>query len=222
MRRKVVQTSDGSRTIRIDEWDEQYHSKHGAIAESRHVFIKNGLLQCSLDPISILEMGFGTGLNAFLTLIHTSGSDTSVRYTAIEAFPVSQDHWSQLGYAEALGHSEKESLFENMHRSPWDKPVSITDTFSLSKHKLDMARFREQEAFDLIYFDAFGYRVQPELWEKEVFLNMYDSLKEGGILVTYAAKGLVRRRMLEVGFLVERLEGPPGKREMLRAAKVYL
>ena len=178
-------------------------------------------MQCDQDPISILEMGFGTGLNALLTLMHAKRSGCSIRYTGIEAYPVSREHWSQLGYAKALDHSEMESIFETMHSSPWGQAVNITNTFSLCKKQIDMARFRQEEAFDLVYFDAFGYRVQPELWEKEVFSNMYHSLKEGGILVTYAAKGLIRRTMQEVGFLVERLEGPPGKREMLRARKTF-
>ncbi len=220
MQRKIVQTSDGSKTIRIEEWDEQYHSRHGAIAESEHVFIKNGLLQTDRNPISVLEMGFGTGLNALLTAMYAKKKGLQVAYTAIEAYPVSREHWSQLGYAAAMNGPGMEIAFEKMHSSTWGKNIEITDEFRLKKLQCDMALFKQKEAFDLVYFDAFGYRVQPELWEKEVFSNMYWSLKDGGILVTYAAKGLIRRTMQQVGFKVERLEGPPGKREMLRASKV--
>ena len=220
MQRKVVRTSDGSKTIRIEEWDEQYHSRHGAIAESEHVFIQNGLLHSERNPISILEMGFGTGLNALLTVIHAKKQGLKIQYTAVEAYPVEQEHWEQLGYAEAMDNPDMEAVFEKMHRAPWGETVEITNEFRLQKLQVDMALFKQEETFDLVYFDAFGYRVQPELWDKEVFSNMHRSLKDGGILVTYAAKGLIRRTMQEVGFVVERLEGPPGKREMLRASKV--
>ena len=219
MARKIVKTADGSHTIRIEQWDEQYHSKHGAISESYHVFIDSGLKCVNKKHIAILEMGFGTGLNALISLIEAQKMSISINYTGVEAYPLPQDEWQMLNYAEQLNAPEYEDHYQLMHNSPWGKAVSITDNFSLTKVKEDMALVRKKEEYDLIYFDAFGYRVQPELWDLEVFRNMYHSLNDAGILVTYAAKGVVRRNMQTVGFEVERLPGPPGKREMLRGKK---
>ena len=220
MKRSIITTADGSQSIRIEEWDEQYHSKHGAISESYHVFIKNGLYYLGQDRISILEMGFGTGLNAFISLLEGKKANLEIHYTAVEAFPLHSEEWKRLNYAEALQADSFINDFQLMHSSTWEEPIRITENFHLTKLKTDMATFCANNAFDLIYFDAFGYRVQPELWTTTVFSNMFQSLKQGGILVTYAAKGSVRRAMQAVGFTVERLEGPPGKREMLRAKKL--
>ena len=220
MQRKIVKTADGSHTIRIEKWDEQYHSKHGAISESYHVFIENGLKCVNQNNITILEMGFGTGLNALISLIDAHKTSVQIKYTAVEAYPLTREEWQGLNYADQLNAPQYEEHFQLMHNSPWDKAVQITDQFILTKLRTDMALVRMEEAYNLIYFDAFGYRVQPELWDLEVFRNMYKSLKEDGILVTYAAKGVVRRNMQAVGFEVERLPGPPGKREMLRGRKI--
>ena len=220
MQRKIIKTADGSHTIRIDQWDEQYHSKHGAISESYHVFIENGLRQIGNAEISILEMGFGTGLNALITLIESDQNSLNINYTGIEAFPVKEDEWRLLNYSKELNAESYEQSFQRMHTSAWEKPVQITDHFKLTKLKMDMSLFKTESRFDLIYFDAFGYRVQPELWDVNIFRNMFQSLKIGGILVTYAAKGVVRRTLQEVGFTVERLPGPPGKREMLRGSRL--
>lgn len=219
MLRKIIKTADGSHTIRIEQWDEQYHSKHGAISESYHVFIEHGLRCVKKENIAILEMGFGTGLNALISLIEAQAMSLQVEYTAVEAYPVPQKEWQMLNYAEQLNAPEYDEHFQLMHKSPWENTVQISENFSLTKLKEDMALVKKEEEFNLIYFDAFGYRVQPELWDLEVFRNMYHSLKDGGILVTYAAKGVVRRNMQAVGFDVERLPGPPGKREMLRGRK---
>ncbi len=219
MKRRLVVTADGSHSLRIDEWDEQYHSKHGAAAESFHVFIKNGLHAVQEDDISILEMGMGTGLNAFMSLIDARKRNVSVQYTALEAFPLKKSEWELLNYPKMLKAEEFAVSFERIHTAPWENPIIIDKDFQLLKRQTEMRSFTANKAFDLVYFDAFGYRVQPELWTFEVFSNMFESLKTGGILVTYAAKGVVRRTMQEVGFLVERLPGPPGKREMLRARK---
>ena len=219
MQRKIIKTADGSHTIRIEQWDEQYHSKHGAISESYHVFIEMGLSYIEKTDISILEMGFGTGLNALITLIESAQKSIRVSYTGIEAFPVAKEEWQILNYTEQLEAISYTKSFQLMHTAPWQTPVSISDNFVLTKIKMDMIQFQGDEEFDLIYFDAFGYRVQPELWDSDIFRNMFRSLKPGGILVTYAAKGVVRRTLQEVGFEIERLPGPPGKREMLRASK---
>lgn len=220
MKRKIITTADGSHTIRIEEWDEQYHSKHGAIAESNHVFIENGLLQLQHSHIKLLEMGFGTGLNALITLQVAKERDLHIQYTAIETFPIRQEEWSVLNYADALDAPELEKDFHKMHLAAWEEEIPITDFFSLTKMNIDMTSFKAKDEFQLIYFDAFGYRVQPELWTLEIFTNMYRALTAGGILVTYAAKGEVRRTMQRAGFKVERLPGPPGKREMLRGRKI--
>ena len=219
MKRKIITTGDGSKTIRIEEWNEQYHSKHGAIAESYHVFIENGLLQIAHADFEVLEMGFGTGLNALISLKVAKEHNLNIKYTAVEAFPVQKREWSVLNYSESLQGPKLEKYFEHMHSAAWEKETAITDFFSLIKIKHDMATFKACDEFDLVYFDAFGYRVQPELWSQDVFANMYQALKADGILVTYAAKGEVRRTMQRAGFQVERLPGPPGKREMLRGRK---
>ncbi|UOB18320.1 tRNA (5-methylaminomethyl-2-thiouridine)(34)-methyltransferase MnmD [Abyssalbus ytuae] len=219
MKRKIIKTSDGSTTIFLEEWNEHYHSKHGAINEAYHVFINNGLEEFRDTSVNILEIGFGTGLNAFITLIETPKLNLTVNYEGVEAYPVVKEEINKLNYVEELKAHHKKDSFNLMHDCEWGKKVEITSYFSLKKRQHFFSEIKDLNTFDLIYFDAFGARVQPELWDKEIFLKMYNALKEKGILVTYAAKGSVRRAMQEVGFKVERLPGPPGKREMLRAIK---
>ena len=225
MKRKIVTTGDGSTTIQITDWNEQYHSMHGAVQEARHVFLKMGLdFWMNENPdqnsLHILEIGFGTGLNALLTLIHTEKSSVNLLYEGVEAYPVSSEELAQLNYLEAADAQVFEAVFEKMHQTPWEQTEIITEAFQLKKRKQTFETLEDQDQHDLIYFDAFGARVQPELWEEPIFEKMYRALKAGGVLVTYAAKGSVRRAMQAVGFKVERLPGPPGKREMLRAVKV--
>ena len=219
MKRRIITTEDGSTTIQIEDWDEQYHSKHGAIQEAYHVFIKNGLELFSNREISILEIGFGTGLNALITFLEHSKQNLEVNYEGVEAYPISSEEAQAMNYARVLG-DELQGVFEKMHQSEWEKEISLSETFQLKKRKLFFQEIEAQEKFHLIYFYAFGAQVQPELWTEEIFQKMYNSLKENGVLVTYAAKGSVRRAMLSVGFQVEKLPGPPGKREMLRARKI--
>ncbi|SHJ24716.1 tRNA (5-methylaminomethyl-2-thiouridine)(34)-methyltransferase MnmD [Pseudozobellia thermophila] len=219
MERKVITTADGSRTIQIPDWDEQYHSKHGAIQEAYHVFVKNGLALFEEGGVAVLEIGFGTGLNAFITFLEARKRNLKVDYTGVEKYPVSPGEIEQLNYVSRLKAERFEEVFGKMHRVPWDRPDEVGEGFKLTKRQMDFAEIGDQEAFDLIYFDAFGARVQPELWTEEIFSKMYQALKKGGVLVTYSAKGSVRRAMQSVGFGVERLPGPPGKREMLRARK---
>ena len=225
MKRKIVTTGDGSTTIQITDWNEQYHSMHGAVQEAKHVFLKMGLdFWMNENPdqnsLHILEIGFGTGLNALLTLIHTEKSSVNLLYEGVEAYPVSSEELAQLNYLEAADAQVFEAVFEKMHQTPWEQTEIITEAFQLKKRKQTFETLEDQDQHDLIYFDAFGARVQPELWEEPIFEKMYCALKAGGVLVTYAAKGSVRRAMQAVGFKVERLPGPPGKREMLRAVKV--
>lgn len=219
MKREIITTGDGSKTIQIMDWQEQYHSKHGAIQEAYHVFIKSGLDLFNDQELNILEIGFGTGLNAFITLIEYEKRNLQIKYTGVEAYPVSPEELEQLNYLEELESLSRKDDFDLMHASAWGKEIEITANFHLTKQQKFFKDIDETDRFDLIYFDAFGARVQPELWTVKIFQIMFNAMKRGGVLVTYAAKGSVRRAMLEVGFLVERLPGPPGKREMLRAKK---
>lgn len=220
MKREIIKTADGSTTIYLPEWNEHYHSKHGAIQEAYHVFIQHGLNTQVSAEINILEIGFGTGLNAFITLLESIKSNRKIKYCGVEAYPVGREEVQLLNYVNALGAENYQREFNKMHISSWDEKVGISDNFSLIKREQRFEDISDEDAFDLIYFDAFGARVQPELWSVEIFQKMFKALKFGGVLVTYAAKGSVRRAMLEVGFDVEKLPGPPGKREMLRAKKL--
>jgi tRNA U34 5-methylaminomethyl-2-thiouridine-forming methyltransferase MnmC len=220
LKRKIITTADGSKTIQIEDWNEQYHSVHGAIQEAYHVFIKHGLSLFHDQPLSILEIGFGTGLNALITLLESKKRGLDIVYKGIEAYPVIPEELEQLDYIEALDAADMELCFFNMHQTFWGQSHPILPNFSLIKQQIDFREIADVDQFDLIYFDAFGARVQPELWTEEVFAIMFRALKKDGVLVTYSAKGSVRRAMQAVGFVVERLPGPPGKREMLRALKV--
>jgi len=222
LKREFLITGDGSVTIHLPEWNEQYHSKHGAIAEANHVFIETGLRywlsKHSKKTVSILEIGFGTGLNAFLTSLEATCEQITIDYTGIEAFPISALEIEKLNYPEILNASEKDFL--SLHKSPWEISTQLGPKFNLTKLKKTFSEIDDNEAYSIIYFDAFGARVQPELWTEEIFNKMFVALKPNGILVTYSAKGSVRRALQTVGFKVERLPGPPGKREMLRAEKL--
>jgi tRNA U34 5-methylaminomethyl-2-thiouridine-forming methyltransferase MnmC len=209
-------TADGSTTIHIPEWDEQYHSKHGAIQEAKHVFIKNGLSLFSDQKISILEIGFGTGLNCFITFLEAPKTNLAIDYVGVEAYPLAADEVEKMNYVDQLNANKFSDVFKQMHQQNWEEKGKISTDFSLTKRKQFFHGINDENKFDLIYFDAFGARVQPELWTEEIFEKMFKALKPGGILVTYSAKGSVRRAMIAVGFSVEKLPGPPGKREMLR------
>ncbi|PKH50574.1 SAM-dependent methyltransferase [Tenacibaculum sp. Bg11-29] len=217
MKREIIITSDGSTTIHLPDWNEQYHSKHGAIQEAYHVFIKNGLELQKKEEISILEIGFGTGLNCFITFLE---SNKIINYVGVEAYPVVAEEVLKLNYVTELKAENEQAVFNKMHALSWEEKHEITQNFSLTKRQQFFKDINDKEQFDLIYFDAFGAEHQPDLWTEEVFKRMFEALKENGILVTYSAKGSVRRAMQAVGFTVERLPGPPGKREMLRATKL--
>jgi tRNA U34 5-methylaminomethyl-2-thiouridine-forming methyltransferase MnmC len=219
VKREIIKTLDGSTTIHLSEWNESYHSKHGAIQEAKHVFIKNGLDLFENNPVHILEIGFGTGLNAFITFLESEHKKQKINYSGVEAYPVNAEEVLAMNYVEELDALKFNNIFEKMHKCEWDKETEISALFSLTKRKQFFDEINDCEIFDLIYFDAFGYRVQPELWSTEIFQKMYNSLKPNGVLVTYAARGVVKRSMIAVGFTVEKLAGPPGKREMFRAFK---
>lgn len=219
MEREIIQTLDGSTTIHLIEWNECYHSKHGAIQEAQHVFIQNGLSLFPNQTVAILEIGFGTGLNAFITFLESQKLNQSINYVGVEAYPVNAFEVVAMNYVDELNAGLQNVIFKQMHQSNWDEKVILNPEFELTKRKQFFNDINDFEQFDLIYFDAFGYRVQPELWSTAIFKKMYDALKPGGKLVTYAARGVVKRSMIEVGFSVEKLPGPPGKREMFRASK---
>lgn len=219
MEREIIHTSDGSTTIHIKEWDECYHSKHGAIQEAKHVFIKNGLALFPNQKVSILEIGFGTGLNAFITYLEAKRLGQTIDYVGVEAFPISEEELKSMNYTEELDALGSEAIFYKMHALNWQEKKDLSANFSLTKRKQFFEEIEDIDKFDLIYFDAFGYRVQPELWTLLIFEKMFNALKNNSVLVTYAARGVIKRNMIEAGFTVEKLAGPPGKREMFRARK---
>lgn len=216
-------TEDGSHSISIPEWNVTYHSLHGAIQESKHVFIEAGLNffldQFSSEPISILEVGFGTGLNALLTAIEIENSETNVYYVALEAFPISAEEADTLNYCEQLKRKDLQEDFIRMHKCEWNKSLAVTENVLMHKSNTTLQGFEHKTAFDIIYYDAFAPSSQPELWTKEIFQKLFNLLKPNGVLVTYCSKGDVRRAMIAAGFSVKKLPGPPGKREILRAVK---
>jgi tRNA U34 5-methylaminomethyl-2-thiouridine-forming methyltransferase MnmC len=215
---QIEQTSDGSLTLRDLETGSTYHSRHGARTESEHVFIDAGLrLKLQLNPtkLSVLEMGFGTGLNAFLTAQFIQGKHVDVAYEALEVFPLEEQLWSEVVKNESVNPI----LFRAIHQAKWGVSNILTPDFTLTKHLLKVQDFRTKTRFDLIYYDAFEPDVQPELWSKEIFEMLFDITATQGVLVTYCAKGQVRRNLQAAGFVVERIPGPPFKREMLRATR---
>lgn len=219
MNRELRLTADGSSTIFVPALDEHYHSIHGARQESAHVFIAAGLNNRHESSISILEIGFGTGLNAFLTALEAQKKGVTIFYTGLEKYPVSTAEAAHLNYAKGALDSPESSLFKALHLAPWETETPINTHFILLKRQIDFLEFKAEEAFHLIYFDAFAPSAQPDLWTVEMFQSMFSALKKGGELVTYCAKGQVKRNMKTAGFIVDALPGPPGKREMTRATK---
>jgi tRNA U34 5-methylaminomethyl-2-thiouridine-forming methyltransferase MnmC len=216
---KLIETSDGSHTLYVPEMDEHYHSIHGAVQESTIVFIKNGFDFCKADPVKIFEAGFGTGLNALLTLIRSIKGNRKVHYTSIEKFPLPAEITSLLNHYSFAGEKGKE-YFDSIHAAEWNKTVGITENFILTKIKDDLIGYNLSDYYDLIYFDAFAPGKQPEMWEEPVLRKIAEKTSSGGIFVTYSSKGTVKRILRSCGFEVDLLPGPPGKREMIRAVKL--
>lgn len=220
MRREIIITADGSSSISVPELNEHYHSVNGAIAEANHIYINAGFNKVEIESINILEIGFGTGLNSLLTLMKSIKENKTVFYQGVEAYPVTETELSALNYIDKLNAEEYSDIYELMHKSNWEEDIRITDNFTLLKQNKSFTEIDDLDKFDLIYFDAFGPDVQPELWTEDVFERMYKSLNPNGILVTYSSKGIVKRALRSVGFIVKRLDGPKGKRHMLRAIKI--
>lgn len=232
MKRVIEKTDDGSATLFVPELNEHYHSTKGARTESQHIFINMGLKASAALSPRILEIGFGTGLNAWLTLEEAERSGRNIHYTGLELYPL---EWQMIEQLEYIGHDEQLAvggnplsaidLFRQLHTSPWEEDVPLTPHFTLQKVQTDANRYlaegsRTLQGSDVIYFDAFAPEKQPEMWSQELFDRLYVLLNPGGILTTYCAKGVIRRMLQAAGFIVERLAGPPGgKREILRARK---
>ena len=221
---KIIETEDGSHSLFVPALNETYHSFHGAIRESKHVFIKEGLAYwLSTHPgvqARILEVGFGTGLNALLTLDYARSHSVDVLYHTLEPYPLKEELVKLLNYAALLQSQAPEGDFEALHSAPWEAPVEIAPHFTIQKHKCRLENFvAEAESFDIVYFDAFAPNKQAELWSIEVLKKIFEVLAPNGAMVTYCAKGQLKRDLKALGFAVETLPGPPGKKEMVRAVK---
>jgi len=217
---RIITTEDGSHSLLYEELDESYHSIHGAIQESNHVYIEAGLnYWLSKNPhstsLNILEFGFGTGLNALLTSLKTNSRIKAI-YDTLEKYPIAREVSKSLNYGEVM-HSPK--LFNTIHSASWGKAEMITPDFLLTKTEIDFREYKSANKYDIIYFDAFAPSKQPELWTKEMFESCYGMMNQGAVLVTYSAKGQLKRDLKSIGFTVESLPGPPGKFEITRAIK---
>ena len=215
MKKKIIYTKDGSHSIFLKEINETYHSLHGSISESNHVFIQNGLKANLKKHLKILEIGFGTGLNALLTLINADKKN--IKYTSLEPFPLEEAIFKKLNFHELLNINRE--IFLQLHYCNWETDIQISDNFTLHKTKSTLENYKYNEQNDIIFFDAFAPDKQTEMWEKNILKKCFRLINLEGYLVTYCAKGIVKRTLKEVGFDVETLAGPPGKREMIRVKK---
>lgn len=220
MDKEFVVTEDGSHTIYLPEIDEHYHSVHGAIQESVHIYINQGLLQAPQKELKILEVGFGTGLNAYLTFCYALLAGQTVSYYTLEKYPLTESEYLSLNYPQSI-FPEYSHTFQQMHRTEWNEAKVISPDFTLHKVQSDLLthRFDPVPQFDLVYYDAFAPGKQPEMWSDEILSKVAAAVKKGGILVTYCAKGSVRRAFSAAGFSMERIPGPIGKKEILRGKK---
>lgn len=228
MKRSILETADGSKTIYIDEWNESYHSVHGAVQEAIHVFINQGLkcFENSIEQLKILEIGYGTGLNCFLTLLVAEQQKISIDYLAVEKFPILIDEFKGVDYFDLVMEKFPEFLtrkeefrgyYDQLFLAKWEQWETITPRFRIKKEKKDFFDLAQStdELVDLVYFDAFGSRVQPELWQEDLLKIVSDCMKPVSVFTTYAAKGTVKRGLTKFGFIVKKKPGPPGKREMM-------
>lgn len=225
MKREIRITRDGSPTLYLPELDEHYHSMHGAVQEAKHVFIENGLLtRNEKAELKILEVGFGSGLNALLTCIKGQENPSrSISYIGIESNPLNHEEQKMMDFSEQIKHPNLQEFVEKIHTAEWNVLTNITSNFSLLKIEAEIQKFTtEPNAFDIIYYDAFGPRAQGEMWDKPIFEPLYRLLNDNGILVTYCAQGQFKRNLKEIGFIVESRPGPPGKREMTVAKKIVI
>ena len=220
---QLILTSDGSHSLLSGRYGVSYHSRYGAVQETEHVFLQAALRyylkQYTPATLSVLEMGFGTGLNAFMTLLEAEARQLPVHFTTIEAYPIQEALADQLNFPEVLQAPAADPWFRRLHRCSWETAEPISPFFTLEKKRTPVQDVQLDGRYQLVYFDAFAPDAQPELWEAGILQKMFDALQPGGVLTTYCAKGAVKRTLRSVGFTVESLAGPPGKREMTRALK---
>ncbi len=223
MKREIRTTSDGSKILYINDLNENYHSHHGALQEAQHVFMDNGLKQLDDYEIHILELGFGTGLNLLVTINEFMKTDKNhvIHYFTLEKYPVNEIQVNELDYGAVFNEPELAKIYKQIHASDWNKTTELIPNFFFTKFNCDFFDIKDMDLpkIDLVYFDCFGARVQPDLWEKPLFEMVSDKMKKGGLLTTYSSKGSVRRILKELNFNVEKKAGPPGKREMINAIK---
>jgi tRNA U34 5-methylaminomethyl-2-thiouridine-forming methyltransferase MnmC len=218
---KIIVTEDGSHSLYHEGLKETYHSFHGALQESVHVFIEKGLrfwrTKSGLPKeVDIFEVGFGTGLNALLAAQFAIENEVRVNFTSLEPFPLGLDIITQLNYAQLIGQDKLKTVFEELHNAKWDTAVEINPFFSIHKVKNKLEDFQTEERFDVLFFDAFAPSKQAELWTADLLQKCYNLLRGGGVFTTYSAKGQLKRDLKSVGFELETLPGPPGKKEMVR------
>lgn len=220
MKPTIVNTADGSKTIYLKELDEQYHSLNGAFTESGHVYIQSGFNFCKEQNPGVLEIGFGTGLNCLLTAMEAEKQKRNTIYFTIEKYPVAEKIIRQLNYGSLIS-PDAEKVFQKIHTCSWGKTEQVSRYFQLCKLQADITAdaLNKVQECNVAYFDAFGPDKQPEMWTMAVFGKVFEKLKPNGIFVTYSAKGVVRRQLTATGLIMERLPGPPGKKEMLRGIK---
>ena len=223
MEREIRTTSDGSKTLHINDLNENYHSHHGALQEAQHVFIDNGLNLINGCEINILELGLGTGLNVLVTIDEFLKTDKNhiIHYFTVEKYPVTEQEVKDLDYSSFFENVEIKESYPKIHESSWNETTEILPNFFFTKYNCDFFEIKNLDlpTIDLVYFDCFGARVQPDLWENPLFEMVANTMKQGGLLTTYSSKGSVRRILKELNFNVEKKAGPPGKREMINAVK---
>jgi len=219
LKREIKLTEDGSHTIYIPELNEHYHSTHGAIQEAIHIYINAGLKFTDRNPIRILEIGFGTGLNTYLSLVEAENSNRSIVYHSLERYPIEEEQLNVLNYPDLI-EFENRDLFKKLHETEWDQTCEISNNFSLKKISGDLKIIEFKDKYDLIFFDAFAPDIQPDLWTEAIFRKLYNCSNPNAILMTYCSKGIVKRALRASGFEVKRLAGPPGKHHILRASKI--
>ncbi len=219
MKLSLTVTSDGSHTYKAGEYKDLYHSIHGAIQESQYIYIENGIKECRKKIMNVFEMGFGTGLNAFLTLIYgLRNKNLLISYTSIELYPLNKKQVKCLNYPDYFS-KDAAKYFMLLHEADWGRSVRILENFTINKIKADMSSYIFDKNYDVVYFDAFCPAAQPELWKEDIFRKIFRNMNSVGILITYSANGKVRRDMASAGFIVNKLKGPPGKKHILQALK---
>lgn len=223
MKREVQTTKDGSKTLYINDLNENYHSHHGALQESQHVFIKNGYNLIYDYDVNILELGFGTGLNVLVTIDEylKNNNNKKVHYITLEKYPIIESEMEELGYESLFENEDLKNIYQKIHQCEWESDIEIIPGFTLRKIKCDFFELKNLTIpkINLVYFDCFGARVQPDLWEYPLFEMVCDKMSIGGLLTTYSSKGSVRRILHDLAFNVVKVDGPPGKREMINAVK---